>query len=339
MDDTELQQTMQERAMLADANARANKLNTLAAVAQMANNPGAAAAAKMAQAQQYKQFAPEKMGQMGYALPGSGDFVESPVYKQEKQATRDAKDALLVQSLQARKDLRAQQEEGLNQRAADANALRQTLAQMSISARAANRVDPAIKAEEKRNKDIETGVTKFAGTLEKAGIPELESALTTAEARLSKHKMGELPGYGRFEGAIPDWAASNEQQMSRSDMQQAANILLKARSGAAVTDPEQQRFLREVASGKGMSEEAMRHGWANLRQSFEAKKANLTSGVSDAVLGEYNNRSPLQLTRAAKSANAGRGGAAPSSSTGGLPAGVTAAEWEHMTTAERSLFQ
>jgi hypothetical protein len=176
-------------------------------------------------------------------------------------------------------------------------------------------------------------VTKFSATLEKAGVPELESALGMAEGRLAMHKQGELPGYGRFEGMLPDWAASSDVQQSRSDMQQAANILLKARSGAAVTEPEQQRFLREVASGKGFTEEAMRHGWANLRKSFEAKKGNLVSGVSDDVLNTYNERSALPMTRGKKGAPTGGGGA------GSPPAGVTAAEWAHMSVEDKKLFQ
>lgn len=316
--------------MLRQASQSANRLNTLAAVAQMANNPGAAKAMQLAQKSQQGQYTPEKMGQQGFMLPNSGQFVESPMYVDEKNAARDARQSALEQSLQAKKELQAQRLTDAQRHDEQMAALRQSLLAQTLAARAANRPDPAEKAAAKADAETEKGVTKFSATLEKAGIPELESALSQAEARLGMHKLGELPGYGRFEGVIPDWAATGEQQQSRSDMQAAANIILKSRSGAAVTEPEQQRFLREVATGKGMSEEAMRHGWASLRKNFDIKKGNLVASANDAVLGEYNKRSPLQLSR---------GKAAGAAGAGSPPAGVTAAEWAHMSPEDRKLFQ
>jgi hypothetical protein len=125
----------------------------------------------------------------------------------------------------------------------------------------------------------------------------MESALQIAEGRLSQHKEGELPGYGRVMGGIPSFALPAEAQMARSDMSAAANILLKIRSGAAVTESENRRFLTEIASGAGMDEKALRHGWENVRREFEAKKGNILAQADDATLNTYNERAPIEMRR------------------------------------------
>ena len=276
--------------LLAEGNRKAHQFDQMAAILQMSNNPGAAAAASSMAKSATAQNKPLSLGAQGFMDPTTGSFVPSSIYEDEQRARReDRKDAreeaslnrqsVLRQTLGARADAQALAEEGRNQRAEDQRLLRLTLG---------SRVSD--KAEEKKQGDLEKAVTKYSTTLDKAGVPEFDSALSIAEGRLAKHKPGELPGYGRFESSVPNWAANSEQQMSRSDMQGAANILLKARSGAAVTDSEMRRFLTEVATGSGMSEEAMRHGWANVRRQFDAKRAGLAASASPEVQGEFISR-------------------------------------------------
>ena len=47
------------------------------------------------------------------------------------------------------------------------------------------------------------------------------------------------------------------------------------------------RFLTEVASGKGMSESALRNGWSNVERTFGARLNNLLAGASPDVYDEY----------------------------------------------------
>lgn len=114
--------------LLRNAGQRANRHNTLAAVAQMANNPGIAKAALMAQKAAQQEASPVQMGQQGFMLPEQGEFVESPMYVEEKQAGRQAKADALRQMLEARAEQARLLEQGRNERAGEGNELRRLLA-------------------------------------------------------------------------------------------------------------------------------------------------------------------------------------------------------------------
>lgn len=289
---------------LAAANKRGHGLDLTAAAAMMGNNEPMALAAQYAAKQRQAQAKPVQMGQQGFMLPDQGSFVESPMFADEKAAGRDQQKDLarmrqdqVIEQARARRDqaesagvlrqtLAQQAEEGRNERAAEGRALRLTLQGMRPDPRAA----AEDKAAAKKAGDADKAITKFSASMEKAGIPEFEQALTVVEQNLTKYKDGKLPGYGRLEGYVPNALATNDQQGVRADMAQAANILLKSRSGAAVTDSEMRRFLQEVATGGGMDEQTLRRGWANVRRTFEAKKKNMFASVPGDTLGEYNER-------------------------------------------------
>lgn len=101
------------------ANMMANRYNPMAIAAMMSNNPEAAAAAKMAAQQAQTQFKPVQLGREGFALPESGDFVPSPIYQDERDATRQ--DARLRQRemINAREDNLRFLSEAQRQRAED----------------------------------------------------------------------------------------------------------------------------------------------------------------------------------------------------------------------------
>lgn len=307
---------------LAAAEAKTRQYDPLAAISLMANNPAAAAAAASAQ-KSSKAFAPDKLGQSGYMLPETGQFIESPLYADEKDAAREA----VAEGRRERLDAQAREgalRRSLEQQRIDDNRHFKELGHsLGLSMLELRRLglekagDARVAREEKVVADR---LQKFSSTMDKEAIPEFESALTIAEGRLMKHKPGQLPGYGRFEGAIPSAMASEEQQMARTDMMQAANILLKARSGAAVTDNEMRRFLMEVASGAFMTEAAMRNGWKNVRQTFNNKKQGVLAGVDDDILNVYNERGGFNFIRPA-------------------PKGVPEEAWKAMTPEERKKFR
>lgn len=324
---------------LQDANAQANSLAPLAAISQLMNNPGAARAAQSANINQQARFKPVQMGTQGFMLPQSGQFAESPMYVDEKNAARETRVNALADTLAMREkiaaDAIAQKREHDATRSADQqrhdrnmSVLRTTIAGMSV--------DPRIAAGEKadaaKEKAHNANVTKFSTLLDKEGVPEFEQALGMVEGTLNKYPSGKLPGAGRAESFLPSVLADTETQMVRTDMQRAANILLAARSGKAVTDSEQRRFLVEVGQGKGMAEDTLRKGWKNVRDGFESKKDNLLAGVGDDVLSTYNERSPITLARRPKQEGTPAADEAPRG-------GVDALTWKHMTPKERALFK
>lgn len=305
----ELLRRQRQGQSLQGANEQAHQGDPMAAIAQMANNPGAAAAAKMFSANQQSRYKPVAMGQQGFALPASGEFVSSPMYEDEKNAAREQAKFLKQSTIDAqqqrdaearryRAELTALVEGGRNERGAADRELRaegqqqrfmlgNTIAEIARMRAEAAGDKKAGANEEKRRRQIETDIQKYSSFLDKESVPEFGAALDIVERTLGRYEPGKLPAYGRVVSAVPEWALDNEGQIIRGDMAGAANILLKARSGAAVTEPEMRRFLQEVGSGKGMSEEKFRNGWKNIRESFDAKRHSIAASVSPEVHQEF----------------------------------------------------
>lgn len=146
--------------------------------------------------------------------------------------------------------------------------------------------NPGSKPTERLNTDVKG----FAGELEKANIPQLEQALTTVEGLLSKiPKGGDVPGYG-MTGMMPNWLLSDEGKTIRMALAPLANLTLKDRSGAAVTNPEMARFLNELGTGAMMSDADMMRGVTTLRSMLNATKSNFMAGAHPEVIAEYNKR-------------------------------------------------
>lgn len=282
-----------QQQQLAQANQQGHAMDNMAAMAPMMNNPGMVTGANAAAKNMQSQYKPTQMGQQGFMLPQSGEFVESPMYVDEKNAAREATaentQSRLSQArelAQQRMDLQRQLEadriasrEGI---AAEGRALRKSLADVAASADGG-------KKEIKLGQDADRQVQKYTAALEKAGVPDFEAALRIAEGRMANHKEGELPGFGRWASLPPSGMSSDEVQMSRADMQMAADILLKSRSGAAVTNQEMYRFLTEVSMGRLMTEKALRHGWKNVRNVFDQKRRNLTTSMKPELHDLYVN--------------------------------------------------
>jgi len=225
--------------------------------------------------------------QMTYTTPNAGQVLQA----QTSQATNAATNA-------------RQAAEGAANRAV------QTRGQDLTDARA-REVGTAAKeaaAAAKKEAGNEKAVTKFAGDLQKEGIPEIESALRGAEAIFARYtkpdgKMGDVPGIGRFANALPDWAVLGAEGTDvRESLATLANIVLAARSGAAVTDQELRRLARELSLSTGKTPEDTRRAYEKFRKRFDFVKANLSAGVSDDVKATYEGRGGIPIPRGATAA-------------------------------------
>lgn len=275
----------QNQAKLAEALKQSQRYNTLQAVSPMLRNPALAQTADIL-AKQAQGGAP-KMTAEGALLP-SGEYIENPVRTQDRRDSRLASaQNIIAQQLAARE--RAQEANALKASlAAQANALRAQLAADANNNRLLLAgMRQGDKEDAKKEKAQTDNLIKLGRDLDKAGIPEFDQALRTVEGTLNKFKEGELPGFGRLAGLVPSFMEDDQTQMVRSDMQAAANILLKSRSGAAVTESEAVRFLQEIAAGKGMSEAALRNGWNNVRRNFNAKAKNFLGSYGPDVMDAY----------------------------------------------------
>jgi hypothetical protein len=151
----------------------------------------------------------------------------------------------------------------------------------------------------------EKAVTKFSDTLQKEGIPEIEAALAGAEGAVGRYtEKGPdgkpvnkpIPGMGRVTGLLPAGVLTEEGNDVRQSIAQIRNIILQARSGAAVTDQELRRMVEELGTGF-QSDDSLRRGLVKLRTRFEKVKQNIAAGVSDEVKQTYEQRGGVPITR------------------------------------------
>ena len=335
-------ETLRSQQILGNAQRRGSRYDTLAAVAPLINNKPAAEAVTAAQGAAQRQAKPFQLGNQGFMA--DGQFAVNPGYLEEKFSSRAQQRGLqqerLLQSAQMQEErLRAQAEQGEANRqlraqlAADANATRQLLAGTRAADAATKKADAATA---KADKALDDQVLKLSTALEKSGASEFGESLSVVQELLTKYPKDKLPGYGRMGTLLPDVLAADETQMVRSGFQQAANILLKARSGAAVTNSEMNRFLREVAAGKGMSETAFRKGWENVARTYGADLNNLMVGVSPEAVKRYEERGGIDYR---KRLTIPKGQLTAGQTKTPAPEGVPQQVWDVMTPEEKSLWQ
>lgn len=154
-----------------------------------------------------------------------------------------------------------------------------------------------IAAAAKKEAATDKDVTKFSNTLQKEGIPELETAVSGAEGAMGRYKKGEVPGIGAVKNALPAFMMSDEGKDVRQALAQVRNIVLSARSGAAVTDQELRRLVEEIGTGAGMTEDDIRKGLTKIRTRIDSIKTNAAAGVNDEVLKTYKDRGGIAINR------------------------------------------
>lgn len=164
-------------------------------------------------------------------------------------------------------------------------------------ARELNGITREAAAAAKKESANDKAVTKFSDTIQKEGIPELETAISAAEGAVGRYPKGQVPGVGPLKNILPQAVMSDEGKDVRQALAQVRNIVLSARSGAAVTDQELRRLVEEIGTGAGMTEDDMRRGLAKVRERIEHIKTNAAAGVSDDVLGTYKSRGGIDIKR------------------------------------------
>jgi hypothetical protein len=201
---------------LAAASGQANRLNNFEAIAQMANNPGLGRAASVAAAALRKQHSPVAVGNQGFALPSSGEFVTSPIFEQEQQESRASRAALQADRIAAtqaaarqagadRMQIAQMNIQARQEAQQQAHALRMTLAAMG----ARDKSDKASAASDlKAEKENNAALQKYSAAVEKAGLPAIEAGMRAVTALFEQKKGKDIEGYGAIAGGLPNWAIS-----------------------------------------------------------------------------------------------------------------------------------
>jgi hypothetical protein len=153
---------------------------------------------------------------------------------------------------------------------------------------AQDRMDAQAGQREIQNAQKVQGQTSaFSNQIQKIGIPQAQQQLNVINNYLDKYKGKDLPGYNMIDSLKPDWLLDQPAQELRQAVQSFANVLLKTRSGAAVTEPEQRRFLTELGNGKLMPSDRLRQGMTMMQGLLDSEKRNAAAGVSQDVLDNY----------------------------------------------------
>lgn len=155
-------------------------------------------------------------------------------------------------------------------------------------------------------REMRKEVERLSGKVNTTKLGQLQSALKLAGGVLKQHPTGDIPGVGgllnvRTAGlgtgltrAMEYMGMEKGGTKVQSDIAPLLNIILQARSGAAVTDPELNRMLVESGLTQFSSDEDFRHGVKNLMRMYNQELTNLTAGYEPEVIDLYRSRGGLQ---------------------------------------------
>ena len=139
-------------------------------------------------------------------------------------------------------------------------------------------------------KSINDDVKVIANRWVAKGIPEKDRATAKMEALILKYTgkdgSGNLPGINvieKFSGNVLSTKADAEVIQALAAIE---NALLKERSGAAVTDPEYTRFLKEVQAGFADDAAVIRF-IKDMRAAVERSKEAIKAGFRPEVQNRY----------------------------------------------------
>lgn len=151
-------------------------------------------------------------------------------------------------------------------------------------------------AEQKQTQFVDTQVGKLQDDLVREQIPQMTPVMQGIQDVLKKYPKGDLPGFSKRENAAANfgmgWMLNEEAQSVRQALMPLANITIKVRSGAAVTQPEWDRFRQELGSGTLMSPERIRQGLKMFQDIYADTVKGVGAGYSDDVVKAYERRFP-----------------------------------------------
>lgn len=140
--------------------------------------------------------------------------------------------------------------------------------------------------DEMNRRAYETKLVTFSKNLEDVGAPTAVSKLNEIYALLPQ-KGKDIPGYGVSDSTLPDLFVGDKGRAIRQKIQGLANIQIKDRSGASVTDNEFTRFVKEFGQGKFKTEQQMRDGLDQAVKDYKERISNVYSGYAPQVKEMY----------------------------------------------------
>lgn len=145
----------------------------------------------------------------------------------------------------------------------------------------------ATAADQKKQDKLNVNIEHLSKRIDSSGLADLNDAATRLQSslKLSDPKF-DIPGFGQTY-LLPDAAVTNEGRAARQDVAQLRNVILKARSGGAVTPSEAERMLQEIGEGAGRNDAQLRRGVINALTLLKSKSRNITAGYQPDVIEQY----------------------------------------------------
>lgn len=129
-----------------------------------------------------------------------------------------------------------------------------------------------------RQEDKTTAQTKeFGEEIVKSGAPGFYARYDVATALLAKHK-GDIPGFGRIEGRLPDEAISADGRELRQAIGQLLSEYRKGQTGAGMSDAERTEYGRITGLIQTGDEQSVRQGVDALKRAID-ERVRATAGA------------------------------------------------------------
>jgi len=138
-----------------------------------------------------------------------------------------------------------------------------------------------------QQKALDRGVADLSKRLEKAAIPDLKTGIEKIDEELAPYLKagGGLPGVGYGSNIGPAFTKDGRRMQAR--VAKIRNMILKARSGGAVTPQEADRLMQEFALGAFNSDEEFLASWADFKDSITAGERNIYGGYDSMIVEQY----------------------------------------------------
>lgn len=158
---------------------------------------------------------------------------------------------------------------------------------------------------------LDADTRRLSAALTKAQAPEITSGIAAINAELAPYIENEqnLPGVGGLANILPGLTADARTMQDR--LAKIRNIILKARSGGAVTPQEADRLLQEFSVRTLNTDEDFLRAWGDFTSAYETGIANIYAGYNDQTIDQYNQNLARQAEATGPEGTAPSAGASP----------------------------
>lgn len=175
---------------------------------------------------------------------------------------------------------------------------------------------------------LNADVRRLSAALTKAQAPEITSGIEAINEELAPYiqEGGNLPGVGGVANILPGFTADARAMQDR--LAKIRNIILKARSGGAVTPAEADRLLQEFSVRTLNTDEDFLRAWQDFTSAYQTGIANIHAGYTDEVNDTYQANMNTQMQAAGEQNTTPSSGSTPEVTPPQPPGGGV--RWEDM---------